>query len=228
MLDILIASDSRTMVESEWRARAASFVIHALIVLAAVWATRQPARPPGDPIVREATVFFPVPPAPAGLVPDAPSGLPRLPGLQLPHVVPTELPPIDVPPGGFIAVPLGDPGAPPGWIRGDTGTVAAPVPAAPLDARYVEEAPVLLAYPAPRYPEILRQALLQGRVLVEVVIDTTGRVEPASPRITASPHALFGDEARAVVLGSRYRPGRVSGRAVRVRIVVPVTFELRR
>jgi TonB family protein len=228
MLDILIASGSRTAVEPEWRARAASFVIHALIVLAAVWATRQPARPPGDPILREDTVFFPVPPAHAGIVPDAPSVLPRLPGLQLPHVVPTELPPIDVPPGVFTAVLPGDPGAPPGWIGGDTGTVGVLVPAAPFDARYVEEAPVLLAHPAPRYPEILRQALLGGRVLVEAVVDTSGRVEPASLRITASPHALFGDEARAVVLGSRYRPARVSGRAVRVRIVVPVTFELRR
>ena len=197
-------------------------------MLAAAWATRQPAPPAGVAMVRENTVFLPVPPARAGLVPSVPAGLPRLPGFQLPNVVPAELPPIDVPPGAFAAVVPGEPGAPPGAIGTDTGTVGVLVSGAPLDARYVEEVPALLTHPVPRYPEMLRQAGLEGRVLVEAVIDSTGRVEPASLRTTASPHALFGEEARAVVLGSRYRPARVGGRAVRVRIVVPVTFGLRR
>jgi hypothetical protein len=34
-------------------------------------------------------------------------------------------------------------------------------------------------------------------------------------------------EAISVVLGSRYRPARVAGRAVRVRVQVPVTFQIR-
>jgi protein TonB len=87
---------------------------------------------------------------------------------------------------------------------------------------------VLLGHPVPRYPELLRAAGIEGRVVVEVVLDTLGRAEPQTLRIATSAHLLFDAEASAVVLGSRYRPGRVAGRPVRVRIRVPVSFALRR
>jgi len=86
----------------------------------------------------------------------------------------------------------------------------------------------MLAHPAINYPEVLRQAGIEGRVLVEAVLDTLGRAEPSSLRVTASPHQLFDREALAVVAGSRFRPGRADGHAVRVRIQVPVTFSIRR
>jgi TonB family protein len=79
-----------------------------------------------------------------------------------------------------------------------------------------------------RYPEVLRQAGLTARIVVEAVLDTAGRVEPGSPRIVGEAHPLFTAEAHRVVLASRYRPARAGGRAVRVRIRVPVAFALRR
>jgi protein TonB len=94
--------------------------------------------------------------------------------------------------------------------------------------RYVEEQPVMLAHPTLRYPEVLRLAGIEGRVLVEAVLDTLGRAEPGSLRVTDSPNPLFDREALTVVAGSRYRPGRVGGQAVRVRIQVPVAFTIRR
>ncbi len=50
----------------------------------------------------------------------------------------------------------------------------------------VEERPALLSAPAPVYPALLKQAGIQGRVILPAVIDTTGRVEPASVRIMKS------------------------------------------
>jgi len=47
-------------------------------------------------------------------------------------------------------------------------------------------------------------------------------------RVLSSTHRLFEPAAVQVVLGSTYSPGRSNGRAVRVRIQVPVAFELRR
>src|SRR5205814_316811 len=44
----------------------------------------------------------------------------------------------------------------------------------------VEERPTLLSAPAPVYPALLKQAGIQGRVILPAVIQTTGRVEPAS------------------------------------------------
>jgi len=42
----------------------------------------------------------------------------------------------------------------------------------------VEERPALLSAPAPVYPALLKQAGIQGRVILPAVIDTTGGLSP--------------------------------------------------
>jgi TonB family protein len=93
---------------------------------------------------------------------------------------------------------------------------------APLDARLADEAPRLLSHPPLRYPEVMRQAGVEGRVVVEAVLDTTGRVERGSLRIVAGVHELFDAAARDVVAASRYQPARLGARAGRRRLQVPV------
>jgi protein TonB len=80
----------------------------------------------------------------------------------------------------------------------------------------------------PRYPEILRQAGIEGRVLMEFVIDTLGRAERGSLRVINTQHDLFNGPARDAVLSCRFRPGRIQGRAVRVRVQQPVNFQIQR
>jgi protein TonB len=209
----------------EWGARAASLTLHAGLIALAVWSTQRPPLSPTAP--REYTMIFslperaPVAPPPQA-VPAVLPGLWRMPAL--PGVMPLTLPTL---------VPAPDwPTAPSELIPGTPGPVAVPPPPPPteglVDLRVVEEIPVLLSHPTPRYPDILRQAGIEGRVLVEAVIDTTGRAERGGLRIMSSSHALFVPEASALVLGSRYRPARFGGRPVRVRILVPVAFALRR
>ncbi len=52
----------------------------------------------------------------------------------------------------------------------------------------VDEKPSVLSGPQLVYPEILRQARIQGRVIVQAIIDTTGRAEPKSLKILQSPN----------------------------------------
>ena len=92
----------------------------------------------------------------------------------------------------------------------------------------VEERPDHLFGPALRYPELLKQAGVQGRVLIQAVIDTTGRAVPSSVKILQSAHAGFDGPARNYVLQSLFRPGRVGGRAVKVLVTVPVDFTLKK
>ena len=92
----------------------------------------------------------------------------------------------------------------------------------------VEERPERVSSPNARYPDILRQAGIEGRVLVEVVIDTTGHAERGSIRILSSTHQLFEGPAREVVQSSLYSPGKIQGRAVRVRVQVPINFTIAR
>jgi TonB family protein len=88
----------------------------------------------------------------------------------------------------------------------------------------VDERPVFLAGPPLKYPSLLRQAGIQGRVLVRAIIDTTGRAEPASVQVVESPHPGFNQAARNAVLQARFRHGRFRGRAVPVMITFPVDF----
>ena len=90
----------------------------------------------------------------------------------------------------------------------------------------VDERAEVVSAPPLEYPPALRQAGLQGRVTVQAVIDTLGRAEPASLKIIARPNTAFDQSARAYVLHAVFRPARVKGRAVRVRITVPVDYRI--
>lgn len=229
MLTTLTATFAQAPAGREWGARAASLVLHAGLIALAVWWTTAPpasraARNPQVPLV-----FWPVPhhaaPAPQGGM--APRGL-TAPPVPVPLASPA-LPPIEAPPtpGWPTAAVEPFPGAP-GTGPQEVSGPPSPPSAAPMDVRAVEEAPVLLSHPAPGYPDLMRRAGIGGRVVVEAVVDTAGRVERGSLRIVSSTHALFVPEASALVLGSRYRPARFGGTPVRVRVQVPVEFVLRR
>ena len=90
----------------------------------------------------------------------------------------------------------------------------------------VEQRPVILFGPALTYPDFLRQTGVQGRVLVQAIIDTTGRAEPGSVRIVHSPHPGFDDSAREYMLRAQFRPARIHGRAVRVLVNVPIDYKI--
>ena len=90
----------------------------------------------------------------------------------------------------------------------------------------VEERPALLSAPPPLYPALLKQAGIQGRVILRAIIDTTGRVEPASVRIIKSPSPAFDQPTKDWVLKALFRPARLHGRGVRVFINLPVDYSL--
>ena len=90
----------------------------------------------------------------------------------------------------------------------------------------VEEKPSVLSGPQLVYPDLLKQAGIQGRVVVQAVIDTSGRAEVSTVKIIQSPNPGFDQAARNYVLKALFRPARVHGRAVRVLINVPIDFKI--
>jgi len=89
------------------------------------------------------------------------------------------------------------------------------------------EKPAVLSGPNLRYPEVLRRARVQGRVVVAAVIDTGGRAEQGSIKILESPHPDFSRAARRYVEQARFRPARIRELPVRACVQVPVDFRLR-
>ena len=90
----------------------------------------------------------------------------------------------------------------------------------------VQERPHLVSGLALTYPASLLLARVTGRVVVEAVIDTTGRVEEGTVRVIESTDARFNESAKVYLQAARFTPGRIAGRAVPVRFQMPVEFKL--
>ena len=218
MLSRLIESGAGTTARRHWLPSGLIAVAaHAVIVAGAALATLEPAPAVG---ADQSAVIIAWPVETArdrrGEARDEIAGLAE-PIVDVPPVPPFGLPPIAT--GGRI-----EPFLP---VRDVAGT--GPVndgPAAPADWLSVDEPPALLAGPPPPYPELLRAAGIEGRVVLQVVIDTLGRAEPAA-RVFESSNPGFDGAALASVRGALFRPARVRGRAVRVLIRLPIAFTLR-
>src|SRR6266496_6059887 len=117
---------------------------------------------------------------------------------------------------------------------GPTAQTAEPARAAPADIELrqvltesvIDERPDFLSGPQLVYPELLRRAGVEGRVLLQAIIDTMGRAEPASVKIISSPNPGFDESAKQWILRTLFRPGRLHGRAVRVLINLPCDFKI--
>lgn len=113
-------------------------------------------------------------------------------------------------------------------VEGDSEKIMAPSSDQVFMESVVEERPEVLSGPQLQYPDLLRQAGIQGRVLVQAIIDTTGRAEPQSVKIIQSPNPGFDQSAKNYVLRALFRPARVHGRAVRVLLNLPIDFKVKR
>ena len=140
--------------------------------------------------------------------------IPSVPDLQSIHVPVTALPS-----GAFMTplVPMWSPSVTAaGAGRGDTWAAA-----------LGQEGPEVLTGPIPTYPELLRQAGIQGRVLLEAVVDTTGRVSADSILVVFTTNPAFVAPARQALVSTLFRPAMVGGRPMRMWVRVPYEFTIR-
>jgi protein TonB len=86
----------------------------------------------------------------------------------------------------------------------------------------------LLTPMKPRYPEPLRQAGIEGRVLVRFVVDTVGRIDPASVQILSSTHDQFTRAVRDALSGFRFRPAESNGKRIPALAEMPFEFKVTR
>lgn len=78
----------------------------------------------------------------------------------------------------------------------------------------------------PRFPDMLRSARVGGIVRARVVVDSTGRVVPASFKVLHSDHELFTMSLRNALARWRFVPARRADRAVPDTIEQDVTFNM--
>lgn len=75
-----------------------------------------------------------------------------------------------------------------------------------------------------RYPERARKAGIEGRVIVQFIVNEKGEVE--QPRVIRGIGGGCDEEALRAVDNARFKPGRQRGKPVRVQYSLPVIFRL--
>ena len=225
MFDNLIESKRKANKKQAFGLGFASLVGHSVLVVLAVIATLTAGQAATDMSVDTTMVFLnqeeKKPPEEQPPVLD----IPQLKGFQTvvaPTDIPTNIPPINLQehfdPKDYTGT----------GVEGGTGTGIVPSSDQVFMESVVEERPEVLSGPQLQYPDLLRQAAIQGRVLVQAIIDTTGRAEPPSVKVIQSPNPGFDQSAKNYVLRALFRPARVHGRAVRVLINLPIDFKIKR
>lgn len=237
MLENLIESGRKRNLRETVTNSTASIIFHAIMVTFAVYATLNAGNVVQERVQQRTVVIQeqkqeekkpdePPPERQVAVVDAPPKGFQTL-------SIPTNIP-VDIPPPSantrFDAADFSGVGVEGGVARGVEGGTGPVVTDQPYLEAVVEERPEVQAGTciAPRYPEILRQAGIEGRVLIEFVIDTLGRAERSGLRVINSAHQLFEAPAREAVMSCRFRPGRIQGRAVRVRVQQPINFTIAR
>jgi TonB family protein len=201
-----------------------SLIAHSVVVALAVIATLTAGQAATGPVVDTTMVFLNQETKKPEEQPPV-LDIPQLKGFQTvvaPTDIPTNIPPINLQehfdPKDYTGT----------GVEGGIGTGIVPSSDQVFMESVVEERPEVLSGPQLQYPDLLRQAAIQGRVLVQAIIDTTGRAEPPSVKVLQSPNPGFDQAAKNYVLRALFRPARVHGRAVRVLINLPIDFKIKR
>lgn len=212
-----------------------SLVIHGVLIYGAVVATMKGHQAIQQAAVDTTLIFMTEEEKPEEEKPEEPQLATLTPppqGFQTVVIIteiPTEIPPVNLnerfDPRDYSGT--GVEGGIATGIAGGTGPVPTDLQQVFVEA-VVDEPPLLLSRPPMDYPPLLRDAGIQGQVTFEVVIGIDGHPEPESLRIIEVSNKAFERPARALVLGSVYRPGRMRGQAVRVLVRQPIVFAITR
>jgi protein TonB len=217
----------------------ASIVLHSVLVGLAVYATANAAIQNEKP--RQEKIDFvetpkdeppppkdePPPPPPPDVVvaPPPPKGFQVL---TAPVEIPDVIPDIDLNKKVTDENDFSGKGVAGGIAKGVEGGKA---PVVQSDQPYFEfqvEKPVVPApgSTSPRYPDMLRQAGVEGEVLAQFVVDTTGRAEANSLKILKSSHDLFIQSVKNALPQMKFIPAEVGGRKVKQLVQQPFTFSI--
>jgi protein TonB len=209
----------------------ASVTTHTALIAAAVYATAQARVQPRVSPETVRAVYFP-PSAPQVHAPRSTPSAPARPvdGHRMIFVgtnIDIVLPPIDI--TTVVSIPGDFSSASTAALRPDgVETQAAPY-GSPFRADQVDRQVGLIpGVRPPTYPEALRSAGIEGKVLVEFVVDERGQPVQGSIRVVQSDNDLFADAVRVALGRLRFTPAEVGGKKVSQLVQMPFVFTLNR
>ncbi|MDP1892169.1 MAG: TonB family protein [Gemmatimonadaceae bacterium] len=209
----------------------ASIAVHGIIVAGAVLLTSHAPMQRASHVQVVMTYVAPVVrPRPVVQTPPGVTAIAAVPSvINVPLTVPDVIPPVDL---LRAAINTNDPFVFRVGVPSHAGTVALVAADDPgtafLDSQVEVQVALDTRSPMPRYPQLLRDAGVEGATLVRFVVDTLGRVEQGTVRVVESTHPAFALAVQAVLPQMRFSPARVGDRRVRQLVEFPLHFRLRR
>jgi periplasmic protein TonB len=209
----------------------ASVTTHTALIAAAVFATAQARVQPRAPAEIVRPIYFP----PSMAQVHTPRSTPAAPthpvdGHRMIFIgthIDLAIPPIDI--TTVLSKPEDFRSASTGALRPDGVETATPPYGSPFRADQVDRQVGLLpGIRPPAYPEALRSAGIEGKVLVEFVVDERGQPVQGSIRVVQSDNDLFADAVRSVLGRLRFTPAEVGGKRVSQLVQMPFVFTLNR
>jgi protein TonB len=214
-----------------------SGVIHALLITAAVYGTLQ-AKESIEKVKQEKVEFVemkkkdePPPPKeePKPMPKDVVAAPPPPKGFQVltaPIKVPDVLPDIDLSKKVTDEADFSGKGVAGGTSKGVVGGTAPVNTDQPYFEFQVEKQVASAGGVAPKYPDMLRSANIEGEVLAQFIVDTTGRYESGSFKVIKSSHDLFTAAVKNALPNMKFYPAEIGGRKVKQLVQQPFTFGL--
>lgn len=209
----------------------ASVTTHTALIAAAVFATAQARVQPRAAAEIVRPVYFP-PNNPQLHTPRSTLAAPTRPldahrMVFLGTHIDIAIPPIDI--ATVVSKPDDFGSASTGALRPDGVETQTPPDGSPFRADQVDRQVGLIpgARP-PAYPESLRGAGIEGKVLVEFVVDERGQPVQGSIRLVQSDNDLFTDAVRVALGRLRFTPAEVGGKKVSQLVQMPFVFTLNR
>jgi len=221
----LFASDRKPDALGLTRGGLVSLVIHSAVIGGAIFATLSSRQNASAAKVDTSLVYL-QPQEPQHETPPPPELQVPFKGFQtvaVPTTIPAAIPPVDLQehfdPKDFSGV----------GVEGGTATgVTPPSGDQVYSTLQVDQPPALLSGPPldRDYPTLLRQAGIRGRVVLQAVIDTTGKAELTSIEVIESPHPGFNEAAKRWMTRALFRPARKGGQPVRVLVRQAIDYSL--
>ncbi|MEO6525816.1 MAG: TonB family protein [Gemmatimonadaceae bacterium] len=232
MLDTLLETNAARTRRT--RGTLMSVMLHGAIVAGAVTLTVHAPVEGRVPDKTPPLIYLNAPNVPAPAQPHTRTTVARPPSAPAPHFPTIRFRDLEVTPSDVVApaepfsqpgddfgpsLPSGgEPGGPIGLSTPSTGAV---------DERLVDRAPRLIGRAEPpAFPQSLRFGGKGGRVVIQFVVDTSGRAEMAEFKVIESSNPLFSESVRAALPRYRFSPGEAGGRKVRTLVALPFDFTL--
>lgn len=208
-----------------------SFVAHYGLVLVMIYTSAEAANASNRP--REEKVAFVEPPAPVVKKEPLPPELLAAP--LPPKSIPVLVALLDIPntiPDVDLSVRPTDPrdferrGLERSEPIGTAGNQAEPDKPFYLDFQLEKPASLASNSAGPVYPDILRQAGVEGEAVVSFVVDSTGRVDLATFKVMRTTHELFAVAVKNALPRMRFIPAELGGKSVRQLVQQPYSFAI--